>query len=147
MENNEKSSVEVRQENKKEQLIEILKKTPIIQIACEKAEVGRATYYRWRKDDPEFASATEEAISSGSGRVSDLAESQLISAIREQNLTAIMFWLKNHHPKYATRLEVTANLHTTELLTSEQQELVERALKLAAVVNPKDSAKNIDEQK
>ena len=46
------NTIEKRQSKNKEQLLEILKKTPIVQIACEKAGVGRATYYRWRKDDP-----------------------------------------------------------------------------------------------
>jgi len=39
-------TIEKRQSKNKEQLLEILKKTPIVQIACEKAGVGRATYYR-----------------------------------------------------------------------------------------------------
>src|SRR5258708_1612843 len=101
---------EARQEDKKELLIEQLKKIPIIQVACEKIGVGRATFYRWRKQDSEFSKATDEAISTGELLVNDMAESQLLSAIKDKNLTAIIFWLKHHHAKYATRVEVTARL-------------------------------------
>lgn len=113
-------------------LLEQLKKTPIVQIACEKAGVGRATYYRWRKEDPEFAKTADEAIYEGSFLVNDMAESQLMSAIRDRNLTAIIFWLKHHHPKYATRVEVSGRIeHLRQELTEEEKQLVERALRLA----------------
>ena len=61
------------------------------QIASEKSGVGRATYYRWRKDDKEFAKSTDEALLEGSLLVNDMAESKLISAIRDQSLGAIVF--------------------------------------------------------
>jgi len=35
-----------RIEANKKALIEQLKKTPIVQICCEKVNIGRATYYR-----------------------------------------------------------------------------------------------------
>jgi hypothetical protein len=58
-----------------------------------------------------------------------------MSAIRDKNLTAIIFWLRNHHPSYATRVEVTAKLkHDDEQLSPEQEALVMKALKLASVL-------------
>ena len=93
----EDTTVQKRIDSNKELLIEQLKKTPIVQVACEKVGVGRATYYRWRKEDEEFAKLADEAISEGNFLVNDMAESQLMSAIRDKNLTAIIFWLK-HHP-------------------------------------------------
>ena len=119
----------------KELLIEQLKKTPIIQVACEKTGVGRATYYRWKKDDEEFSTKADEALSEGSSLVNDIAESQLMSAIKDKNLTAIIFWLKHHHPAYATKVEVNARLRAdNETLTPEQGALVTRALKLASLL-------------
>jgi ACT domain-containing protein len=35
----------------KDALLEQLKKTPIIQIACEKIGLSRTTYYRWYQAD------------------------------------------------------------------------------------------------
>lgn len=119
----------------KELLIEQLKKTPIIQVACEKTSVGRATFYRWKNCDIEFSQKAEDALAEGSSLVSDIAESQLMSAIKDKNLTAIIFWLKHHHPAYATKVEVNARLRAdNEALTPEQEALVTRALKLASLL-------------
>lgn len=129
------TNVQKRIDSNKELLIEQLKKTPIVQVACEKVGVGRATYYRWRKEDEDFAKLADESIAEGNFLVNDMAESQLMSAIRDKNLTAIIFWLKHHHPSYATKVEVTARLRQDdEQLTPEQEALVMRALKLASVL-------------
>ncbi len=115
-------------------LVEQLKKTPIVQIAAEKVGVGRATYYRWRKDDKKFGHMADEAILDGSLLINDLAESQLISAVRDKNITALIFWLKHHHPSYTTRVEVMAHLkQSNDELTPEQKSLIEQALKMAAL--------------
>lgn len=128
-------TIQKRIDTNKELLLEQLKKTPIVQVACEKVSVSRATYYRWRNDDEDFAKLADEAISEGNLLVNDMAESQLMSAIRDKNLTAIIFWLKHHHPSYATKVEVTARLkQDDEQLTPEQEALVMRALKLASVL-------------
>ena len=124
-----------RQQKEKQLLIEQLKKTPIVQVACEKTDIGRATFYRWKKEDPQFANDVDTSLAEGSLLVNDMAESQLMSAIREKNLTAIIFWLRNHHPSYAAKLEVTARLKAdNEILTPEQEALVTKALKLAALL-------------
>src|SRR3989344_2055138 len=113
-------------------LLEQLKKTPIMQIACERAGISRATAYRWKDDDPEFAKALDEALLEGKFLVNDIAESQLMAAIRERNLGAIVFWLKHHHPSYTTKVEITANVKNDYELTPEQKALVQEALRLAA---------------
>ncbi len=129
------SKIGDRQIKDKNLVIEQLKKTPIVQLACEKTGVSRATFYRWSKEDPDFSQKTEEAISQGNLLVNDMAESQLMSAIRDKNLTAIIFWLKHHHSIYATRVEVLAKIkRDDEQLTSEQEELITRALKLAELI-------------
>ena len=116
----------------KDLLIEKLKKTPIVQIACKKAGVGRATYYRWRKNDNNFALASDVALEEGSSLINDMAESQLLSAIRDQNMTAIIFWLKHHHRRYSTRIELLGHIdHKVETITPEQEQLINNALKTA----------------
>jgi len=128
-------TIEKRQSKNKEQLLEILKKTPIVQIACEKAGVGRASYYRWRKEDAEFAQQSDQALLDGSLLVNDMAESQLMSAIKDKNMTAIIFWLKHHHSAYATKVEVTTTSKDQTIhLTDEQKELLNKALEMAALI-------------
>ncbi len=136
-----RGAVEIRQEKQKEVLIEELHKRPIVQSACQKVGVGRASYYRWRKEDAAFAQAVDEAMETGIGIVNDVAETQLMTAIREGNMTAVVFWLKHHHRSYTTRVEVDARVRSsTGELTPEQEETVRKALKLAALHQP-----NIDD--
>lgn len=125
-------------------ILEQLGKIPIVQIACEKAGVSRATYYRWRKDDKEFERSADEAIIEGEALISDMSEHQVISLIRDRNFQAIQLWLKHHHPKYGNKVEVTGNLKLEEEpLTQEQQALVEQALELAGLkINQEDNQQN-----
>lgn len=127
----EENRIELRQAEQKKLLVEQLKKTPIVQVACEKTGIGRATYYRWLKDDPEFAKLANESITEGNGLISDVAESQLANLIKSGNLGAISFWLKHRHPAYRNKLEVQANVrHEDVPLTPEQEAVIEAALKL-----------------
>ncbi len=125
--------LEDKQSKKKELLLGYIKKTPIVQLACERADVSRATFYRWKKDDKEFATAIDEALAAGSSLVNDLAESKLISAIQNQNLSAIVFWLKHHHPAYATKVQLDISRTIPEELTPEQAAVVQKALQLAGL--------------
>jgi ACT domain-containing protein len=121
----------------KKSIIEQLKKTPIIQVTCEKMGISRATYYRWKKKDPKFAEEAEIAIEEGSQLINDMAESQLISAIKEGNLTGIIFWLKNHHRQYSPKLEVTTKDGDIPL-TEEQKILIKKSLAMAYRDNKKE---------
>ncbi len=115
-------------------LIDQLRKTPIVQLACEKTGLGRASYYRWHKDDAEFAEAADLALSEGASLVNDMAESQLMAAIRDGNMTGIIFWLKHHHPTYATRVQIDGRLKVEDqTLTPEQEAVVQEALRLAGL--------------
>ena len=121
----------------KELIIKKLKQTPIVQIVCERVGIGRASYYRWRKEYPNFKKETDEAITEGLLLVNDMAESQLISTIKDKNLTSIMFWLRHHHKTYSNRLEVIARLKKTEeKLTTEQKAVIKKALSLASLSEP-----------
>ena len=137
----ETDAVKRRQAKQKAEIVEQLKKIPIIQVACERIGIGRATYYRWKKEDKEFAEQAEDAIKNGSALVNDMAEAQLISSIRERELGAITFWLKHRHSAYSSKLEVIAKLEKTEILTPEQEQLVRKALELAA---PGDKHENAE---
>lgn len=130
--NSMSKKIQDRQYKEKKLLIEQFRKTPIIQFACEKTGIGRATYYRWYKADAEFAKMADEALQESVALMNDLAESQLLSAIREKNMTAIIFWLKHRHKAYTTKVEFYGELnHKNIELSEEQKELISKALKLA----------------
>ena len=117
----------------KELFLEQLKKTPIVQIACEKLGISRASFYRWKSEDAAFAKAVDEATFEGYLLVNDLAESQLIGAVKDRNLTAIMWWLRHHHDGYKNKIELEGTVHTVQELSPEQAAIVNRALELTGI--------------
>jgi hypothetical protein len=128
----------------KKLFLENLKKVPIIQVACEKAGVSRATVYRWRDKDKKFRKALGEALSEGEALVNDMSESQLISLIKEKSFPAVRFWLNHRHEKFKERVEVTTKSEDQEKLSSEQQKIVKEALRLASFGKKKLSNKKVN---
>ena len=104
----------VETEKQKKALVAQLQKTPIVQLACERTSVGRATYYQWRAKDLVFARAADRALEAGRFFINDLAESRLIRMAQDGNLTAIIFWLKHNHPKYAVTSRI---IHEHEVVS------------------------------
>ncbi len=124
----------------KKKLLTQLTKTPIVEAACKQVGLPRSTYYRWRKEDDSFAESCDETIELSVGRINDLAESQLINAIKDRNMSAITFWLKHHHSSYRSKIELNANINSIQQeLTPEQASTVARALELAGLTAGKDA--------
>ena len=46
----------------KEKLIEILNKNPIMQPACDRCGISRATFYRWKSGDQKFAEKVKKIM-------------------------------------------------------------------------------------
>ena len=113
----------------KKTLIEQLEKIPIIQVCCEKLNVPRSNFYRWKQEDLDFAKTVNEATSKGKNLVNDLAESQLINLIKDGNLGGICFWLKaNKKEVYGNKVELSTITEPKEELTPEQAKIVRGAL-------------------
>ncbi|MCK9324781.1 MAG: phBC6A51 family helix-turn-helix protein [Bacteroidales bacterium] len=126
--------VDARKARERALLLEQLKKLPIVSAACEKTGVSRPTYYRWRQEDHAFAKEADEALEFGTQLVSDMAESQLLTAIRDGNLGAVMYWLKHRNPHYNNKLEVTARIRQeNDVLTPEQEAAITEAFRLASI--------------
>ena len=129
----------------KELLIQQLKYMPIIQVACKKAGIGRATFYRWKTSNKKFAKEADAAIAEGEALITDMSESQLISLIRDRNFQALQLWLRHHHPKYTNKVEVTAHFkEQEEKLNPKQKAIVKKALRLASLFKP---IKKLSEEK
>jgi ACT domain-containing protein len=127
-------TIQKRTVNSQQALLERLKTSPIIEIACKKVGIARATYYRWRQVDKDFAKAADAALQEGKLLINDMAESQLINQIRDKHMTAIIFWLKHHHQDYANRVEVTTRSAEVDELSPEQQQLITKALTHASLL-------------
>ncbi len=107
----------------KKAILNRLSKMPIVEIACKQVGIPRSTYYRWRKADKNFANACDEAVERSADVVNDIAESQLIAAIKNKDMRAITFWLKHRHAAYRNKLELSGKVETKhELLPAEMLE-------------------------
>ncbi len=125
-----------RIQKQKVMMIEQLKKNPIIQIACERLEIGRATHYRWCKEDSDYARSIDEAIMEGINLCNDLSESQILSAIQSGDINAAKFFLRANHARYKNKVEFSGTLrHSDEPMTPEQEELLKEALRMALPSN------------
>ncbi len=133
----------MKKDKLKDAIIQQLKEMPIIQFACKKTGVSRASYYRWRDEDKKFAKASDDSITEGEALITDMSESQLISLIRNRNFQALQLWLRHHHPKYSNKVEVTATFQSPQdELTPEQEAVVREALRLASLVPEERSKEN-----
>lgn len=103
-----RKTIKIRQAKEKEILLKQLRKYPIQLLACERTGIGKATYYRWRNEDPAFAKAVEEAMAEGDELFNDMSEHQLFSLIKEKYWPAVHYRLEKRHPKYdKTKVEVS----------------------------------------
>jgi hypothetical protein len=119
----------------KELVLKQLEKTPIIETTCQICGVHRSTFYRWKADDLDFAEKADNALIESRELISDLAESQLISHIKDKNLRAIIFWLKNNSKYYAPKLQVQGSIKTETKLSDEDTELIKKALENLNLIN------------
>jgi len=62
----------------------------MIATACHKAGIHRATYYRWKDEDPEF----KEACDMAAQHVNDFVESKLLKLINDEVPAAVIFYCK-----------------------------------------------------
>src|SRR3989344_5945054 len=112
-----------KRESKMRRIVQQLLLTPIPQIACERAGVSRATYYRWRANDFMFARAADKAMEISRFFVNDLAESQLIRRAKEGDPWALTFWLIYNHPRYAKKeIPEHSDIRETKSIEEKQRE-------------------------
>jgi len=140
--NNDKkqNTIHERQQREKEAILAQLRRLPVVQIALEKAEVGRTTYARWRAEDDEFRKAADDAMSEGDAVMNDMSEVQLFSLVKDKkHFGAIRYRLSRCHPKYADKLQLSGSISVKdEHLTPEQEEMVRVALRLVAHSQPEN---------
>lgn len=125
----------------KKLILEQLSKNPVLELACQKINISRMTFHRWKQTDKDFAKKVDEAISEGCLLVNDLAESQLISSVKDKNIAGIQYWLRHHHPAYNNKIQITAEIKNTNELTPEQNALLAKASILAALPEPTEHKK------
>lgn len=126
----------------KEKLVEILEQYPIIQVACTKAWISRQTYYRWYSDDEEFALKADRAMFIWKETVNDLAESNIISWVKENDMRANMFWLNNNHKNYSNRPIQNTSVYITD--SKKHEKTIKNILKTYKKSDDKKSKRKSD---
>ena len=122
-----------RQQKDKLMILENLKRIPIIEVACSKSGVSRASFYRWKTQDSQFAKSVEDAQAEGNALVGDMAISKIIKGINDDNLVASMYWLNHMDPRFSNKVEITTGAKPQEALTPDQEEAVNKALALTGL--------------
>lgn len=123
----EKKQEVVKQEQertriKKQLFLEYLPKSfGVVGDVCEKVGINRATYYEWKKIDPDFA----EAIAKIDAEKNDWVEDQLFKLMRKGDGPSVRFHMERRNPLYKQKTvnEIYAGEKTLEdLLDSYQNE-------------------------
>ncbi|QDP48026.1 MAG: hypothetical protein Tp1124DCM108671_12 [Prokaryotic dsDNA virus sp.] len=90
---------------KKETLLKALEQSlGVVTVACKQTNTPRSTYYKWLKEDKEFAKNVKEI----ENIALDFAESQLHTQMKDGNTSATIFYLKTKGKKrgYIERSEL-----------------------------------------
>jgi len=133
----------MKKDKKKNEFLEQLRKTPVIQIAAEKVSISRNSVYKWRKEDPEFHKAMELALIEGEELINDISESTLLSLIKDRKWQALSFWLSHRHPKFTNKLKIEANInYAAGPLTPEEEAIKKEALEIATGVTSTNNNDN-----
>ncbi len=127
-------AIKIRQGKLKQALLDQLRRLPIREVAYEKVGVSRMTCSRWRKVSKKFADEMDEATNEGREFINGLAESQVISLIRQGKLEAARLWLQHNSPRYANKLELSGTVATKEApMTKEEKALHLQALRYSSL--------------
>lgn len=141
-----KGVVQKRQEENKAKFIAKLREMPIIQVAAAQVGIHRDTYYEWCSSDNKFKQDCFEAMGKGNEFVNDMMESFLIKSAKEGKMTAMIFWLKNHHPQYNDKryYEHHHHMRQGDVLTDERKKMIEAAARAWSYVDPDEDERDED---
>lgn len=93
----------------KKKVLEYLVKTAggTFAAGCKYANIPFSTAYAWRKDDPKWDEDVIAARNASDELGGDFAESKLMEAINNNELTGVIFYLKTKHKNrgYIERVE------------------------------------------
>lgn len=81
-------------------ILEELERTPIIQVVCEKFGISRQTFYRWMHESETNFNDVNKALGFGVGFVNDVAESNVLTGIKNKDVGYTKYWLSHRHEAY-----------------------------------------------
>jgi hypothetical protein len=81
-------------------ILEELERTPVIQVVCEKFGISRQTFYRWMNESEDSFNDVNKALGFGVGLVNDVAESNVLTGIKNKDPGYTKYWLSHRHEAY-----------------------------------------------
>lgn len=128
-----KTTREQTEQFKKDSVLKALMSTGgTIYTACKKAKIGRTTFYRYMKNDPDFAEAVREAQES----CLDLAEEHLWKRIK-LNDTALFFYLNAKGSARGYGNKLTVKQAQSDLDDLSDEELKDEIVRLQKFIDGK----------
>jgi|TARA_R100001463_G_scaffold57877_1_gene110153 hypothetical protein len=91
--------------DQKQKMLEALEyNLGIVLHSCTSAKISRSVHYKWLKEDPKYAQAVQDIQESAI----DFVESKLYEQIKNNNIAAIIFYLKSKakHRGYYDKQEI-----------------------------------------
>lgn len=107
-----------RSSDEKSRLIQLLSETPFTNHACKKVGISRATFYRWKKDNPDFRKSVDKALHDGRTNLIEVAEAMIAKKVKEGESWAIKFFLTHNSKTYAPKRPT----YPIQTINPEQQE-------------------------
>jgi len=129
----------MKTEKQRKIILAELEKNGLVGYACQKAGVGRETYYRWLKRNDRFAKLAEEASEMGTSLITDIAESNLIVLVKKRDWLGTKYWLSHRHIAFSEKLQYMERLESLRIdnqkadnskLGPEERELIKKAIEL-----------------
>ncbi len=77
----------------KKKFLEELERCRTIGVACMRAGIGRATYYRWCEKDPKFKKKAEFILMLSTSDVTDMATSVMIEGVINKDTAIAKWWI------------------------------------------------------
>ena len=108
---------------RKEKVLKALENhTGLVTYAAKAAGISRATFYQWKRDDPEFAEAVEEIEEAALDEVENVVYDMIL---KEHNPAVTIFYLKTKGKKrgYIERREIEMNTGDLSSLRDTMNEL------------------------
>ncbi len=107
------SKAPIRTARRRRRFLEVLAECAIVAEACRAAGAARGSFYAWRRDDPEFAAAWDEALEIGIATLEDEAirrardgvatpvfhRGRQVATVRKTSDALLMFLLRAHRPQ------------------------------------------------
>lgn len=115
---------ERKAQSKAEFLTTLEQSAGLVATACRKAGINRSTYYKWRKDDDEFAQAADDIKE----LQKDAVEALILKKLKDGDTAMLIFYAK-------TQMKDRGYVERNEIVGKDGRDLVKREIDLTKLTS------------